>query len=224
MAVPIQGNNLTLWKQDAILGMIPFAASRTCTLQVNLGLKEVTNYASANWQEYKEDLMNWSLTNEGLIFDTEYSYVLLLRDQKTRTKYFFQFIVDEGSAGFYIISGYCYITNVSISGPQKDVAIVNATLQGTGSYTVTSTPIAMSTLTNTTSATPSGGLTTFNVAALNGATVCLYASRGGIDVQNILTSGTPTNDDIVVDVTTGNVTVAAASPTMVGEFWRFLYR
>jgi hypothetical protein len=57
-----------------------------------------------------------------------------------------------------------------------------------------------------------------------GATICLYASRGGIDVQNILTSGTPTNADIKVDLTTGDVTLPAANPTIYGEFFRFLYR
>jgi len=233
MASPIQGNNLTLWKQDAVLGMIPFAGARSCTLKVDLGLKETTNYASANWQEFKEDLMSWSITNEGLVVDSGYPYILLLRDQKTRTKYFFQFIVDEGSAGFYVLSGYCYITNISITGPQKDVAVVNATLQGTGAYTVSSTPISITgpgytstnilTFTTSYSAT-ADGLTSFTVPSLVGAAVCLYASRGGIDVGNILTSGTPTGNDIVVNLTTGLVTLSTTNPTINGEFFRFLYR
>ena len=225
MASPLQGNNLTLWKLDAGLGIIPFAAARTCTLQVNLGLKEVTNYASANWQEFKEDIMNWTITNEGLVISETYSYILLLRDQKARTKYYFQFIVDNGSLGFYVVSGYCFITNITISGPQKDVATVSCNLQGTGSYTITSTPITSSSMTQTTAYTaPSDGLTTFNVPALANCSACLYVSRGGIDVGNILTSGTPSGNDVTVNVVTGDVTVSSTMPTSAGEFFRFLYR
>jgi len=225
MAAPLQGNNLTLWKLDGGLGLIPFAAARNCSLQVNLGLKEVTNYASANWQEFKEDLMSWTITNEGLVISETYSYILLLRDQKTRTKYYFQFIVDNGSLGFYVVSGYCFITNVTINGPQKDVASISCTLQGTGSYTITSTPITSSSMTQTTAYTaPSAGLTTFNVPALANCNACLYVSRGGIDVGNILLSGTPSGNDVTVDVVTGNVTVSTVMPTAAGEFFRFLYR
>lgn len=225
MPSPLSGNNLTLWKLDSGLGIVPFAAARNCTLNVNLGLKEVTNYSSGNWQEYKEDVMNWTITNEGLVFNSSYSYVLLMRDQKTRAKYYFQFIVDEGAGGFYVVSGYAFITNISIAGPQKDVAVVNCTLQGTGSYTITSTPISSSTMTQTTAYTaPSDGLTTFNVPALVNCAACLYVSRGGIDVGNILTAGTPSGNDVTVDVITGNVTVSSTMPTTAGEFFRFLYR
>lgn len=223
----ITGNKLTVWKLDDSLGIIPFACSRSCSLQVNLGLKEVTNYASANWQEFKEDVLSWSVSNDGLIINDNYSYVLLMRDQKLRAKYYFQFIVDNGVDGFYIVSGWAFITNITINGPQKDVASINCTLQGTGSYTITSTPITPTTgdMTQTTSyVATADGLTTFNVPALAGATICLYASRGGIDVQNILTSGTPTNADIKVDLVTGDVTVASANPTIYAEFFRFLYR
>ena len=120
---------------------------------------------------------------------------------------------------------YCFITNITVSGPQKDVAVVNCSLQGTGSYTITSTPITSSSMTQTTAYTaPSDGLTTFNVPALANCSACLYVSRGGIDVGNILLSGTPSGNDVTVDVVTGNVTVSTLMPTSAGEFFRFLYR
>lgn len=40
----------------------------------------------------------------------------------------------------------------------------------------------------------------------------LYASRGGIDVGTILSSGTPTGNQVVWDKTTGTLTVAADVP------------
>jgi hypothetical protein len=223
----ITGNKLTVWKLDDSLGIIPFACSRSCALQVNLGLKEVTNYASANWQEFKEDLLTWSVTNDGLIMNSNYSYVLLMRDQKLRRKYYFQFIVDNGVDGFYIVSGYCFITNITINGPQKDVASISCTLQGTGSYTITDTPISPITgdMTNPAHFQASGGETSFVVTDLIACNKLLYASRGGIDIRgNIITVGTPTGEDIKIDTITGTITIDAANPCNPGEWWNFLYR
>jgi len=50
----------------------------------------------------------------------------------------------------------------------------------------------------------------------------LYASRGGIDVGAILTSGTPTGNQVVWDSTTGTLTVAVAFVT--DEFVRILVK
>jgi hypothetical protein len=52
----------------------------------------------------------------------------------------------------------------------------------------------------------------------------LYASRGGIDVGAILTSGTPTGNQVVWDNTTGTLTVAADVPFVDQEFVRILVK
>ena len=52
----------------------------------------------------------------------------------------------------------------------------------------------------------------------------LYASRGGIDVGAILTSGTPTGNQVVWDNTTGTLTVAADVPFLDDEFVRILVK
>lgn len=52
----------------------------------------------------------------------------------------------------------------------------------------------------------------------------LYASRGGIDVGAILTSGTPTGNQVVWDSTTGTLTVAADVPFVADEFVRILVK
>lgn len=227
MATPLTGNNITVWKQDAVLGMIPFACGRNCTLQVDMAVKEVTNYQSNNWQEFKPDLMSWSIQVDGLVINDDYSYVRQLRDQKNRQSFFFQFIMDEGAAGFAIYSGYAFFTNITIQGPQNDLASVSCTLQGTGAYTVSDTPIppnpgtGMTTYRTYYEAT--GGETSFVVAALIGATTLLYASRGGIDSTDILTTGTPTGAEVKWDSTTGTVYIDATNPAIAGEWFNFMY-
>jgi hypothetical protein len=52
----------------------------------------------------------------------------------------------------------------------------------------------------------------------------LYASRGGIDVGTILSSGTPTGNQVVWDKTTGTLTVAADVPFVADEFVRILVK
>ena len=229
MSEPLIGNSLTIWKQDAALGMIQFACGRNCSLQVNTSLKEVTNYASASWQEFKSDLLSWSMQVDGLVVNDDYSYVRQLRDQRTKTSFYFQFIMDEGSAGFAVYSGYAYFTNITIQGPQNDLAVVSATLQGTGAYTVSSTPIppnpGTDMATYLTNYTATGGETSFTVADLIGANALLYLSRGGIpNYEDIITSGTPTGNDVKWSTTTGLVTLAADNPLAAGEFINILYR
>jgi predicted secreted protein len=227
MAEPLTGNSITVWKLDATLGNIPFACGRNCSLQVNTAIKEVTNYESNNWQEFKPDLMSWSIQVDGLAINDEYSYVRQLRDQKNRQSFFFQFIMDEGAAGFAIYSGYAFFTNITIQGPHNDLATVSATLQGTGSYTVTDTPIPPNPGTDMTYRTyyeATGGETSFVVADLIGCNALLYASRGGIDSTDIITTGTPTGGEVKIDTTTGTIYIDNTNPAVPGEWFNFLYR
>jgi predicted secreted protein len=223
---PLSGNNLSLWKLDAVEGLIETACARNCTLQVNQALKEVTNYESNNWQEFKPDLQSWSMQVDGLVANQEYSYWKMLRDQKTRAKFFFQFIVDEGAGGFYVVSGYAFITNFTMAGPQKDVATYQMSLQGTGSYSITDTPIPPSggDMTYRTSYQATGGETSFVVPALINCNALLYASRGGIDSTDIITSGTPTGGEFKINIPTGTIYIDVSNPAVPGEWFNFLYR
>ena len=52
--------------------------------------------------------------------------------------------------------------------------------------------------------------------------ILLYASRGGIDVGEIIFSGVPTGNQVRWDTNTGTLTVAATVPFGAGEFVRIL--
>ena len=51
---------------------------------------------------------------------------------------------------------------------------------------------------------------------------CLYVSRGGIDVQNILTSGTPINEEVKWVSSTGILTFSRVLDS--GEYVRALFQ
>ena len=55
-------------------------------------------------------------------------------------------------------------------------------------------------------------------------TTLLYASRGGLDVGTILTSGVPTGNQVVWNSSTGTLTVASDVPFYLNEFVRILVK
>jgi hypothetical protein len=52
----------------------------------------------------------------------------------------------------------------------------------------------------------------------------LYASRSGMDVGAILTSGTPTGNQVLWTTSTGTLTVASTVPFLANEFIRILVK
>ena len=226
MAEPVNGTNITLWKLDATYGNIPFACGRSCTFQSNMSVKNVTNYQSNYWEEFKPDMLSWDMSVEGLVINSNYSYIRQLQDQRNRQSFYISFMVDNG-ADFAVYSGYAFFTNISIQGTYDNMATVNATLQGTGAYTVSATPITPNPGTDMTYRTyyeATGGETSFVVADLIGCNALLYASRGGIDSTNIITSGTPTGSEVKIDTTTGTIYIDNTNPAVPGEWFNFLYR
>jgi hypothetical protein len=51
---------------------------------------------------------------------------------------------------------------------------------------------------------------------------CLYVSRGGVDVQDIIGSGTPVNEQVKWDSATGILTFSRALES--GEYVRALFQ
>ena len=228
MANPVNGTNITLWKQDATYGYIPFACGRSCSFQSNLSLKDVTNYQSNYWQEYKADMLSWNMSVEGLVINSNYSYIRQLNDQRNRESFYISFMIDNGE-DFAIYSGYAFFTNISIEGSYDNMATVNASLQGSGSYTVSATPIIPNPggneMTYKTYYNCVGGETSFIVTDLIGCNDLLYASRGGIDqTGGIIQTGTPTGGQVKIDRTTGTISIDVTNPCYPNEWWNFLFR
>ncbi len=207
---------------------VAFACSTNCAFNVSVDQKEVTSQSSAWFREYKNDVATWSVTCDGLIILSGFSYLFMLEKQLSRTPIEIKFVVDNGVDGLTIINGICNISSLAINAPVKDVATYNVSLQGSGAYNTTGTEVDPSGViivganpVKTKGYTASGGETSITFADTIGY-ACLYVSRGGVDAQNILTTGVPTGDDVKFVSATGVLTFGR--PLAAGEYIRGLFQ
>jgi predicted secreted protein len=205
---------------------VPFACSTNCTFSVNVDQKEVTSQTSAWYREFKNDIANWIVSCEGIITLDNYGYLFLLQQQQNRTTILIKFVIDNGEDGLVIISGRCNLTTLSINAPYKDIATYSVSLQGSGAYGTSGTTINPSGVviagggTTMKQYTAAGGESTITWGDLTGND-CLYVSRGGIDVQEIVTTGTPVDEQVKWNTSTGTLTFSRVLES--GEFVRGLF-
>ena len=230
MAAVIGKNVMLYWHRTDVDPEVDvaFACSTNCAFNVSVDQKEVTSQASAWFREYKNDVATWNVTCDGLITLSGFSYLFMLDKQLTREPIEIKFVVDNGVDGLTIINGICNITSLSINAPYKDVATYNISLQGSGAYNITGTEVTPEGViivganpVKTKGFTASGGETSITFADTVGYT-CLYVSRGGIDVQGIITSGTPVDEEVKFVSSTGVLTFSRALGS--GEFVRALFQ
>ena len=224
----VAGKNIMLYYHNPITNTdIPFACSTNCTFSVQVGQKEVTSQTSAWYKEFKNDIASWTISCDGLITLENYGYLYLLNLQQSRASIQVKFVIDNGTLGLVIISGTCNLTSLQINGPWKDVATYAVSLQGTGAYGTTGTSvtpggtvIVAGGVVSDKQYTAAGGETTITWTDMIGK-VCLYVSRGGIDVRDILTT-TPSGEQVQWNTTTGVLTFARALES--DEFIRGLFQ
>lgn len=228
MADKVQGKNIMLYRYDAETDTdIPFACSTNATFTVSVDQKEVTSQSSAWYREYRNDIASWQVTCDGLVTLDNYGYLFLLEQQQNRETIIIKFVIDNGVDGLVIISGNVNLTSLSINGPYKDIATYSVTLQGSGPYGTSGTSITPSGTVIVGGSvyskgyTAIGGETTITWSDMIGKT-CLYVSRGGVDVQNILTSGTPIDEEVKWTSVTGVLTFSRALEA--GEYVRALFQ
>jgi predicted secreted protein len=230
MAAVIGNNVMLYWHRTDVEPEVDvaFACSTSCTFNVNIDQKEVTSQTSAWFREYKNDVATWNVTCDGLITLSGFSYLFMLEKQLAREPIEIKFVVDNGVDGLVIINGTCNISSLAINAPQKDVATYNISLQGSGVYGITGTTvdpegviIVGSNPVKTKGYTAIGGETSITFIDTIGYS-CLYVSRGGVDAQNILTTGTATGDDVKFVSATGVLTFGRV--LVAGEYIRALFQ
>lgn len=226
MAAVIGKNVMLYWHRTEDDTDVAFACSTNCTFNVTVDQKEVTSQTSAWFREYKNDVASWTVNCDGLITLTGFSYLFMLEKQMEREPIEIKFVVDNGVDGLFIINGTCNITNIAINAPYKDVATYNVSLQGSGAYGTSGTSVDPAGViivganpVKTKGYTAAGGETTITWSDTIGYT-CLYVSRGGIDVQAIISTGTPVDEEVKFVSATGVLTFSRALES--GEFVRAL--
>ena len=212
----------------------PMGASTSCTFESSTEQVEVTSQTSAWFREFKNDVSSWTVSCDGFVALSGYSYLALMQKQLDRASIDVRFSIDNDNAdgsdtyGYSVVSGTANITSLSLSAPVEGASTYSLSLQGTGAYAISGTQVI------------DGGL----VIAAGGATImkqygaaggensitwtdtigktCLYVSRGGIDVREIYTSGVPVDDQIVFVSATGEVKFGRALEA--DEFIRALFQ
>jgi hypothetical protein len=233
MASNIQGKNIMLYYQEAPSITypsgrdIPFACSTNCTFNVQVGQKEVTSQTSAWYSEYKIDIASWSINCDGLVTLTGFNYLNFLNIQQNRTPIQIKFVIDNAADGLVIISGTCNLSNFQINAPFKDIGTYSVSLQGTGAYGTTGTSVTPGgTIIIAGGAVyekeyvATGGQTTITWTDMIGK-ICLYVSRGGADVRQIVASGA-TGEQVAWNSATGVLTFPRA--LAADEFVRGLFQ
>ncbi|CAB5218439.1 hypothetical protein UFOVP213_16 [uncultured Caudovirales phage] len=234
MADKVNGKNIMLYYHEAPSETypdgrdIPFACSTNCTFNVQVDQKEVTSQSSAYYREYKIDIASWTVNCDGIVTLNGYGYLNFLNIQKNRTPISIKFVIDNGADGLVVISGNCNLTSFQMNGPFKDIATYSVSLQGNGAYATTGTSVNPSGtvivaggVVYTKGYTASGSETTITWSDMIGKN-CLYVSRGGVDVQNILLTGTPVNEEVKWVSTTGVLTFSRILES--GEYVRALFQ
>lgn len=234
MADKVQGKNIMLYYHEAPSEIypdgrdIPFACSTNCTFNVSVDQKEVTSQSSSWYRQYKLDMASWSISCDGVVTLDGYSYLNFLNIQQNRTPIEVKFVIDNGADGLVIISGTCNLTSFQMSGPFKDIATYSVSLQGNGAYATTGTSVNPSGtvivaggVVYTKGYTAAGAETIITWSDMIGKN-CLYVSRGGVDVQGIIGSGTPIDEEVKWVSTTGILTFSRALES--GEYVRALFQ
>lgn len=227
MANKVDGKNIILYYHDTLTDTdIPFACSTNCVFNVQVNQKEVTSQTSAWYKEFKNDIASWTINCDGLVTLDNYGYLFLLQQQQNRETILVKFVIDNGIDGLVIISGNCNLTNLQINGPFKDIATYACSLQGTGAYGTSGTSITpggtviVGGTVYDKQYVAAGAETTITWTDMIGKT-CLYVSRGGVDVREIVGSGA-TGEQVAWNSVTGVLTFPRALES--DEFVRGLFQ
>lgn len=199
-AQPITGNNVILYYHNEDDDTdVPFACNTDCQLTIQASVKEVTNYQSAFFRDFKADVIEWSVSGSGFtILNNQWNYFHIADLITNRTRFLIKFVLDNGGAlGLSIFAGTVVVTNYQLSGTFDQLSTCSFQLQGCGAYSTSGTVV-----------TPSGSiiisgttLQVFQVTAVGSETSivvpggigldCVYASRGGSTIQALAFAGSP---------------------------------
>jgi len=235
-------NQITLYTQASNIAQVtttiplgtPMGASTSCTFESSTEQVEVTSQTSAYFREFKNDVSSWTVSCDGFIALSGYSYLALMQKQLDRASIDVRFSIDNDNAdasdtyGYSIVSGTANITSISLSAPVEGASTYSLSLQGTGAYAISGTQVINGGSTISTSSvgsysyTAAGGETTVTFVAAIGSTL-MSVTRGGVEVRTINTSGTPTGEDVTYNTATGVITFATARALESDEFIRAIF-
>jgi predicted secreted protein len=232
----INGTNILLYQYNTTTGLgVEFAAATNCTFSTSVDQVEVTTTNSSSFKEYLGSQINWSISADGFICLRDYSYLTLLTKLRAKEQIVVKFQINNdngdgtGTLGYSVFTGLVNIVSLDMTGPVEGASTYSVSLQGTGAYTISGTQVTPGGVIVTGSNvvmfdyTASGGQTSITWTGAIGLS-CVTVTRGGIEVRSISTSGTPTDENVTFNSSTGTLTFATARPLESDEFVRAIFK
>jgi TP901-1 family phage major tail protein len=235
MASAINGTNIVLYYYDnATSTGVPFGASTSCTLTMSNDQVEITTSESDGFRQYKSAQTTWSVSCDGFVaLSDNYNYAYLSQLMLDKEAITVKFSIDNDNGdgshdlGFTIFTGQANISSLSLTGPVENASTYSVTLTGNGGISIDGVEVTQegiligSQIVKMFDYTASGGETSKTWSGSIGFE-CFSVTRGGVEVQNILTSGVPTGNDVMFNTVTGVLTFGTA--LVAGEFVRALFK
>ena len=190
------------WKQ--------YVCARSGNMSINTENIETTVTGSGNYKTFKPTVHSYSAQIDGVI-SLNVSGSLTIADlqalQLAKTRLLCRFTQTSQAGDIYTKEAYFYITNSTDTGSFDGIATFNLSLLGTGSITQIFTPPSPTTGTvyrypEVGSTAPvSSGTYTISLPTLAGKSI-LGVWKDGVGNNDIITSGTPIDKEVLYDTAT----------------------
>jgi predicted secreted protein len=236
MASVINGTNILLYQYNPSTNIsVPFGAATSCTFSTSVDQVEITTTNTGSYKEYLGSQISWNISADGFVALSDYSYLFLLTKLKDKEQILVKFQIDNDNGdgsdtlGYSVFTGLVNIASLDMTGPVEGASTYSVSLVGSGEYTITGTQVTPGGVVIETSNVvmyqyiASGGETTVTFAGAINLT-CLSVTRGGLEVRTILTSGTPTDENVTFNSSTGVLTFASARALESDEFVRAIFK
>ena len=205
----VQGNDIILFIYDGMWKHVVCGTS--CSFETTAEDIETSITGSGVWRTYEYVALTWTCSFDGVILLdglNQASLQDLRAYQYSRQKVLIRYQREDGDGNVYTDEGYALITSISDSGDLDSMATFSVNLKGTGPLTsvFAPTPVDTGKSVKRLEYTGVSGETSFTNALLIGAEI-LDVVVDGIGRSQIITSGTPVNQEAKYVSATGTIEV-----------------
>ena len=206
-----------------------FACVQQVVFRVETGLLETSTTSTGPYRTFRPDgLTKWSITLNGVTY---------LRDQSTTKNFALETVTQQiRNDGYSIkvtftdeegyvntITGFCYIPYTELTGGASNpFSKWTVELQGSGEFELNVTPEPICEIVDTYYYTAVGSETSFVDATLIARTPLL--GFRSTDEFEVIEAGTPGNQQLHYDSSTGTISWDTNNPANAGERFTFTYK
>ena len=231
----VLGKNIILMVQRSGV-YVPIATGRDVSLEGNREALETTSTVSGKFREYIKGKIGFTITISGLV---SFNYSPFFTADNLFDEFIgndsgnilFQFIATVDGASM-IYSGAFVLSQYSMKRSYNDVASFDLSAMVTGPVTRTLSGSYIPAPTTGNIIVNPSEVTSLEYTATGGEVITypalmghvpLIITRGGIEVGQLIQSGTPVGSQVLYNSATGTLTFSTDSPLVAGELVRIIY-